>query len=83
MTRFSPARDRQARIEREYQASLREINDMPDMAQLPQTRGPDPLAEDLAWLTRGFVAGLILAAIALVAHFRVWEWAETIMQGAR
>lgn len=75
-------RERLARIEaptnerrlNAYHQDLREINDMPDMAQLPQTRGPDPIAEDMRSIMLGLACGLVFAAVTLGWHFRIWEW---------
>jgi len=84
MSNFNSQRDREEANLRNYHDGLADINaPRPDMAQLMQTRGPDPIGEDLVWLKQGFLIGLSIAAIALVTHFRAWEWAETIIEGVR
>lgn len=84
MSYFNSDRNREAANLRNYHEGLAEINaPRTDMAQLKHTRGPDPIGEDLAWLKQGLLIGLSFAAIALVTHFRAWEWAETIIEGVR
>lgn len=48
-----------------YHDGLRNLNaPPPDMAQLPQTRGPDPIGDDVR-----AVLGFVLAAAGLVGLF--------------
>lgn len=61
--RFDSDRERRAKMQADYHAGLAEIN-APDMAQLEQTRGPDPIGDDVRAVL-GFL-GLVAGVVGLV-----------------
>ena len=71
--RFNAARERKAMIDREYDNFMREVNAAP-MEQLEATRGGDPIADDLAWIAFGLLAGVMVGVLAVIVKFRIWEF---------
>lgn len=70
-TRFDHQRDRRAAHVREYDEGMRELNaPPPDMVQLPQTRGPDCIDDDVSFMMR--VAGLIVGGLLFAIFLYAW-----------
>lgn len=63
-TRFDSARERRAKLAREYDEGMRELNARYP-AQLPQTRGPDPIGEEIT--AAGFIVSALVVAIFVIA----------------
>lgn len=64
---FNADRNRKAKLQADYCAGLGEVNaPVPGMEQLPQTRGPDPIGEDV----RTVVATILIGAV--VFGMLVW-----------
>lgn len=73
--RFDGQRNRQAKLDADYASGLAEINaPVPGMEQLRQTRGPDPISADVAWIMFGLLAGVLVGVLGFVVKFRVWEY---------
>ena len=67
--RFDHQRDRRARHIREYDEGMRELN-ASYQAQLPQTRGPDCIDDDVSFMMR--VAGLIVGGLVFAIFLYAW-----------
>ena len=69
--RFDSDRNRRAAHVREYDEGMRELNaPPPDMAQLPQTRGPDCIDDDVSFMLR--VAGVIVGGLVFAIFLYAW-----------
>lgn len=67
--RFDHQRNRRARHVREYDEGMRELNARYP-AQLEETRGPDPLHDDISIMAR--IAGLILGGLVFAIFLYAW-----------
>lgn len=67
--RFDHQRDRRARHIREYDEGMRELN-ASYQAQLPQTRGPDCIDDDVSFMMR--VAGVIVGGLVFAIFLYAW-----------
>ena len=68
-TRFDHQRDRRAAHVREYDEGMRELN-ASYQAQLPQTRGPDCIDDDVSFMMR--VAGVIVGGLVFAIFLYAW-----------
>ena len=67
--RFDSDRNRRAALSREYEDGMRELNARyPE--QLEETRGPDPLHDDISIMAR--IAGLILGGLVFAIFLYAW-----------
>ena len=77
-TRFDSDRERRAKLAQEYRDGMRELNaPPPDMEQLPQTRGPDPIGEDLRFIMLGLCAGLVVCLV--LTGWKFWPAVEAAL----
>lgn len=75
-TRFDSARERRAKLAREYEEGMRELNARyPE--QLDATRGPDCIDEDVRFIMRGLAAGLIVGLV--LTGWKFWPAFEKIL----